>query len=583
MGIRRREDHIRLLSVLPEKSSEGYVQCILFHSSIKEMEEAYTCLSYVWRIGFDSANQTDSTTKTIPNIIGDSYVTNTAKAPPADCDSEKSNPNIVIVNWKPMIVLQNLYDFLQVAHQKYPGEPFWIDALCINQNSTVERNHQVSQMGEIYSHARQVLAWMGSYDVGVNSLDVLRNKLSESRSPDEVHERACIPGSLSQGYTRPSQLTERLIWATRQLPELGWDNSSWPHTSIYQVWVLATDKRWEDRSYWAKVHNHLCLLDLISQHRYKKCLRGRDRVYSLRYLCVEGKGLQINYDTPSLDLLLHIMRILQRSPCLCAALALLGALGQDENSERWDSVYLAVRLHTWGSTASNHGARCTLREVCTGTFASLILNPIEGTVEYETGSGCQIPLPPSRPDVLHTWFEPGAAEEDKSFEGTTHFANGNLHNWMDDNHDTLLTDPAVMMQGMFLAALQLPSGTIRVQLTAPASHGRNLSFGRCWFSQFVKSPACSIVYAQMTPSSETPANKFPKEYTQVRPERSLCVTSVAIADNIRNVIAGYTFSRQQQRVNVATDDEGLDNAALRFKVADSAEEARAMKASDGVG
>ncbi|PVH83426.1 HET-domain-containing protein, partial [Cadophora sp. DSE1049] len=41
------------------------------------------------------------------------------------------------------------------------GRVLWIDALCVNQKDTNERNHQVTQMGEIYSHAENVIVWLG--------------------------------------------------------------------------------------------------------------------------------------------------------------------------------------------------------------------------------------------------------------------------------------------------------------------------------------------------------------------------------------------------------------------------------------
>jgi len=37
----------------------------------------------------------------------------------------------------------------------------WIDAICINQPSDVERNHQVALMGKIYSSVAIVLIWLG--------------------------------------------------------------------------------------------------------------------------------------------------------------------------------------------------------------------------------------------------------------------------------------------------------------------------------------------------------------------------------------------------------------------------------------
>jgi hypothetical protein len=40
----------------------------------------------------------------------------------------------------------------------------WIDAICINQHETQERNHQVSQMGIIFKQAAMVIVWLGDAD-----------------------------------------------------------------------------------------------------------------------------------------------------------------------------------------------------------------------------------------------------------------------------------------------------------------------------------------------------------------------------------------------------------------------------------
>ncbi|KAK4890937.1 hypothetical protein LTR27_010385 [Elasticomyces elasticus] len=37
----------------------------------------------------------------------------------------------------------------------------WIDAICIDQANTKERNNQVQQMRKIFSYARFVLIWLG--------------------------------------------------------------------------------------------------------------------------------------------------------------------------------------------------------------------------------------------------------------------------------------------------------------------------------------------------------------------------------------------------------------------------------------
>jgi hypothetical protein len=44
----------------------------------------------------------------------------------------------------------------------------WIDAICINQDKTLERNHQVTLMRDIYSKASRVVVWLGKASVNVD-------------------------------------------------------------------------------------------------------------------------------------------------------------------------------------------------------------------------------------------------------------------------------------------------------------------------------------------------------------------------------------------------------------------------------
>ncbi|OBT68485.1 hypothetical protein VE03_02789 [Pseudogymnoascus sp. 23342-1-I1] len=50
-----------------------------------------------------------------------------------------------------------------LSHLRYEDRDrlLWVDAVCINQNHTVERGHQVRLMGTVYSRASVVLIWLG--------------------------------------------------------------------------------------------------------------------------------------------------------------------------------------------------------------------------------------------------------------------------------------------------------------------------------------------------------------------------------------------------------------------------------------
>jgi hypothetical protein len=75
---------------------------------------------------------------------------------------ERIHPLLVNGNW--YYVTQNLLYALQhLRNMRGPdcGIPFWIDALCIDQDDEEEKSHQVILMREIYSQAYKVLVWLG--------------------------------------------------------------------------------------------------------------------------------------------------------------------------------------------------------------------------------------------------------------------------------------------------------------------------------------------------------------------------------------------------------------------------------------
>jgi hypothetical protein len=85
------------------------------------------------------------------------------------------------LNKRYLRVRKNLYSFLRAAHltlsKRESGGYLWVDAICIDQENTLERGHQVRQMAEIYSRAKSVLAWLGPYvskDIEAASGDLLQ-------------------------------------------------------------------------------------------------------------------------------------------------------------------------------------------------------------------------------------------------------------------------------------------------------------------------------------------------------------------------------------------------------------------------
>jgi hypothetical protein len=74
----------------------------------------------------------------------------------------------VVCNGSAIPITTNCQIALKRLRKQDPGKLFFVDAICINQNSTNERNHQVSAMGDIYANARKVICWLGDYGKGLD-------------------------------------------------------------------------------------------------------------------------------------------------------------------------------------------------------------------------------------------------------------------------------------------------------------------------------------------------------------------------------------------------------------------------------
>jgi hypothetical protein len=70
---------------------------------------------------------------------------------------------LIFVNDERMTVRQNCEYALRQVFSSEPECFLWVDAICIDQESTQEKNHQVAMMGSIYSNATHVFACVGAH------------------------------------------------------------------------------------------------------------------------------------------------------------------------------------------------------------------------------------------------------------------------------------------------------------------------------------------------------------------------------------------------------------------------------------
>ena len=149
------EKQIRLLEIHQGSSSEQIV-CSLSTAILSDSPQ-YDALSYVW---------------------GDEY----GKEP-------------IFVNELPVRITQNLEAAIRDLRRLDRSIILWIDALCIDQKNTLERNHQVSIMGDVYRKAHEVYAWLGELNAEVDQVLSMIETLGGDLA---IHWDPKLPHSISK-------------------------------------------------------------------------------------------------------------------------------------------------------------------------------------------------------------------------------------------------------------------------------------------------------------------------------------------------------------------------------------------------
>lgn len=129
------QNSIRLLRLAPSEKGSDDLRCELFEYSLRNSDKLsypYEALSYFW-------------------------------------GSEGESKSITVNNWNINIRL-NLFNALLRLRDHACSRVLWIDAICIDQDDTKDKEHQIPLMTEIYAKAYRVLVWLGEADESIGQV-----------------------------------------------------------------------------------------------------------------------------------------------------------------------------------------------------------------------------------------------------------------------------------------------------------------------------------------------------------------------------------------------------------------------------
>jgi hypothetical protein len=273
---------IRLVELV--KNPDTHIIRLKFHKKSLQDNVEYTALSYMW--------------------------------------GESKPTREIFINSEVFEVRENLWQFLYQARKHSWHKLFWIDAICIDQEDTRERNHQVALMRSIYSEAAQVAVWLGS---AAHESDLAIDRLNEGISrpgrttngvpPWTKEESEAILELCQRQYWRRIWIVQEVVLGKKtifycgakslqemklatmfeELERWGTDreSSTFLHRLVHQSDASSIIRQ---RTSWHQDPKLVGfgVIELLRAHKYKECTDLRDRIYGLLSLAKETQIKLLN-------------------------------------------------------------------------------------------------------------------------------------------------------------------------------------------------------------------------------------------------------------------------------------------------
>jgi len=400
---------VRLIELLGSTKADGPLHCHIHHANLDD-SPAYNALSYVW--------------------------------------GDESDPGAIYCDGVPLPITRSLAAALR--HLRLPGKALvlWADAICINQNDTTgEKEAQITLMGRVYSQAAEVLVWLGeesaledpkaAFECAQQLWDRLASCFDDFETwrvqykpaedipdltkvdnivhdMDAINRHFSIPPAGSPGYGALDRLLQ-LPWFTRawtfqeSFLAVGRRFVLGSRSMDGEMMMLVAETliilgRKTGRSYFTAVGNRrsLCsmvsgqqpmkaafrdsLIGLLSLRRGAACKLPSDLVYSLLGIHRESSAICVEYNKPFGQVFGEAVLEHIRSS---GSLSVLGQVDVATSDSSTASVPSWVP--DWRKVSSHHlfsRVHYALEDQlysCTGSSKARLLRPVEATELHITG------------------------------------------------------------------------------------------------------------------------------------------------------------------------------------------------------
>ncbi|KAL9116139.1 MAG: hypothetical protein Q9227_000508 [Pyrenula ochraceoflavens] len=191
-GTDKERDALPEEAICHNRSAEG-LSSFLYEKTLEQHEFRLICLT----AAEDSNQPIHLMLETYPRNACPEYETVSYTWAGEDGDMSRFNPVYFGSYWDLSPQTKNCWSLLRYLRPSRGLRLIWIDAICINQKDTLEKQSQVSAMYDIYRHCTRVVVWLGEDIVDPPStkyrprheLHKIKDHLSDEREIHRIFSR----------------------------------------------------------------------------------------------------------------------------------------------------------------------------------------------------------------------------------------------------------------------------------------------------------------------------------------------------------------------------------------------------------